>query len=538
MKSGIGSASGSAGRTESIRSKFVSCNTTFVAACLRTAGKVTEVEMSKQIPENADMRQLRTQAKELLQSIKSGRTTYEGIEADTAKLSDAQRIIAREYGFPSWPALVKEIELPKLLPKFGDLVYEAKIEELERLLRGSKLLQKHIDDPIFPFDTPALVRSANHPEALKLIPLLVKYGANPNTPSSWWAGGFSALSQATKPAAEMLVKLGARYDAYSAAKQGKVEILKQLLAADPESVNMAGGDGQRPLHVAESPEIVDILCDAGANVEQRDVDHESTPIQYQINNHAVVRALLKHGAEPDIFTAIAINDLDLLKEVLQKEPSARDSRIGAGPYKTVSNGDHIYTYLVGGGKGPVQFAAEQGATELLNELVEGAQDSERFSAAIWSGDEREALRLLADNPDLVAELNPSILVDAAEKGAVDAVKLLLRAGMDPTVTTPHAGTALHAACWRGQLKCVVVLAEVTPLEIVDSYFGATPLSWACHGSNWCRNPQGDYPAIVRHLLEVGARVDVPANKQGATMMDLAGNREDVKAILIEFGAAD
>ncbi len=486
--------------------------------------------MLKQIPENADMRQLRTQAKELLQSIKSRHATYEGVAPETAKLSDAQRLIAHEYGFPSWPALVNKVELPQLLEKFGELVYAGKAEELDSLLSKSKLLRKHIEEPIFPFDSPALVRAANHPEAQRLIPVLVKHGANPNTPTSWWAGGFTPLSQATKPAADLLVKLGAKYDTYSAAKQGEAEILKSLLAQDPDSVNMAGGDGQRPLHVAKSADIAEILCEARADLEQRDVDHESTPIQYQINNHEVVRGLLRHGAKPDIYTAIALDDLELLNQILAENPDARNSKIGEGAYKTVSNGAHIYAYEVGGGKSPLHYAAERQAARLVERLLDGAPAFEQFLAAVWGGEADRSAELLNAHPEIGQKLTPHNLVEAAEKGNIDGVRVLLAAGVDPTFLT-HSGTALHAACWHGQLATAEILADVTPLELRDRQFGATPLSWACHGANWCRDPKGDYPALVRVLLKKGARADVPANNEGATMMEIAGNREDIKAVL-------
>src|SRR5689334_19301109 len=44
-----------------------------------------------------NLEQLRKQAKDLLRELKTGRPE--------AKLADAQLVIAREHGFPSWPKL-------------------------------------------------------------------------------------------------------------------------------------------------------------------------------------------------------------------------------------------------------------------------------------------------------------------------------------------------------------------------------------------------------------------------------------------------
>jgi hypothetical protein len=64
-------------------------------------------KMSEKLPANANIRQLRIQAKELLRTLPSG-----------SKLAEAQLQTARKYGFESWPKLVAEIETPVLLEQF------------------------------------------------------------------------------------------------------------------------------------------------------------------------------------------------------------------------------------------------------------------------------------------------------------------------------------------------------------------------------------------------------------------------------------
>lgn len=82
---------------------------------------------SEQLPPNPSLRQLRNQAKELLQAHGQGEpnairrigeshprfstSTHVEIAAAPIRLADAQLVIARELGFDSWPKLKTHIDL-------------------------------------------------------------------------------------------------------------------------------------------------------------------------------------------------------------------------------------------------------------------------------------------------------------------------------------------------------------------------------------------------------------------------------------------
>ena len=63
-----------------------------------------------------------------------------------------------------------------------------------------------------------------------------------------------------------------------------------MLAADPSLVHAPGGDGQRPLHFASTTAIIDLLLEHGADINARDVDHQSTAAQYRVRDTATVPA--------------------------------------------------------------------------------------------------------------------------------------------------------------------------------------------------------------------------------------------------------
>jgi hypothetical protein len=88
--------------------------------------------MPTSLPERPDLDQLRRHAKDLHRTARAadpqaiGRFgTYLPLRPDAAfTLSAAQRVVAREYGQPSWPALVAEVQARNrgLVEQLTDLV--------------------------------------------------------------------------------------------------------------------------------------------------------------------------------------------------------------------------------------------------------------------------------------------------------------------------------------------------------------------------------------------------------------------------------
>jgi ankyrin repeat protein len=495
--------------------------------------------MSEPIPERADMRQLRTQAKEVLRSLHTGETLVDDKRLENPKLADAQRILARKYGYPSWPKMVAEIEVPALIEQFKAAVEAGDLDSVQKLLRTKAALRKRIDEPMFSFDSPAIMRAASHPQAEKLLPILVQFGANPNTRSKWWAGGFSPLDMAKGKSVDVLLELGANFDVWSAAAHGRLEILRELLDHDPNLVNARGGDGETPLHFASTPAIVNLLVERGADLEVRDVDHESTAVQYHVNHSEVLRALLQHGGMADVFTAVVLDDADLLRRLLAEDLSLIGLSVGQDPFTTKSsNGGHIYAYTLGNGKTPFHVAVERGCHKVLDELRRQATPPMRLIMAAWEEDEELVNAIIRDYPNLVNELGSlaRTITDAAQAGRVRTVQILLNAGVDPNAPGMDSGTALHLACWFGYVEVVHLLVERIALDVTDSVHGSPPLGWAIHGSVWCRNPKGDYVAVVEALLKAGADPHARANLNGISMIDMAGSRNDIKEVLRQYGS--
>jgi Ankyrin repeats (3 copies) len=274
------------------------------------------------------------------------------------RLSDAQLVIARESGFPSWPRLKRHIEKPTLadrlnlphheriedatfrravelldagdeaglrahLKQHPNLVHQRVVFEGGNYFRNPTLLEFVAENPVRHAKLPAniveiarvildagssqsarnealgLVSTGRVPREcgtqLALIDLLCDYGADPNTAVC------GAALHGELEALKALLTRGARMDLTVAAALGQVEDAERLLPT------ANGADRQLALSLAADfghAEIVRLLLDAGENPDRYNVAGHShaTPLHQAAGkgHRDVVRLLLDRGARTDI----------------------------------------------------------------------------------------------------------------------------------------------------------------------------------------------------------------------------------------------
>ncbi|MGH8601211.1 MAG: ankyrin repeat domain-containing protein, partial [Burkholderiales bacterium] len=276
--------------------------------------------MSRQLPEKPNLAYLKKQAKELLRSTQHG------------KLADAQHALAKEYGFASWAKLKTHVEALGLSPAeaLKAAVCDSDAARVRKVLKEHPELRACIDDPMpgYGFGQQALFAAVQRSD-LATIDVLLNAGANIRKRTEWWAGGFGVLDDCAPSLVEFLIQRGAVMDAHAAARLGKMEELGVLVAADRSVVHARGGDGQTPLHFASTVEVAAFLLANGAEIDARDVDHESTPAQYMLrvdqkrhyprDRQEVARYLVSHGCKTDILMAAALGDATLVRRHLDRD---------------------------------------------------------------------------------------------------------------------------------------------------------------------------------------------------------------------------
>ena len=375
-------------------------------------------------------------------------------------------------------------------------------------------LRKRINEPLFGFDSPAIVAYARDPA---MVDVLLDFGADPNRRSDWWAGGFHALYSATGAAADRLIAAGAVPDACAAAHLDRPDLLARMIADNPARVHERGGDGQTPLHFATSSAVIDLLLAAGADIDARDVDHRSTAAEWMLDQKRgagrfeLARYLVERGASADIFLAAALGLADRVGAMLQANPKLLDLRTSRGDYgEQPPSSYHIYMWTIGDSRSPLDVAAQFEQQETRRIMSEFASPLQRLLLACRRTDEAQVRLLLRDHPGIIESMGPDdhrAISDAAWNGDARAVALMSELGFDPRTPGHDSGTALHCAAWEGSAETVAVLLRRSDarslVAIRDAHYNGTPLGWCCHGSRF-GNTSHDHAGVARLLLEAGA----------------------------------
>jgi ankyrin repeat protein len=412
-----------------------------------------------------------------------------------------------------------------------DLIQADDAEGARLLLENDPDLKGRINEPMGPFDSPALTSALSR----AMIDVLLAAGADINAKSQWWAGGFGLLHKADSEIADYAIERGAVVDVHAAARLGRLDRLRELIEGDPQSVHARGGDGQTPLHFARTVEIAAFLLDHGADIDARDIDHESTPAQWMLGARPIVaRYLVQRGCATDILLASAVGDLERVRMHLDADPSCIRLRASGEFFPMVNPkaGGKIYHWTLGYRASPYQAAAKGGHADVLRLLMERSPLDARLIAACWLHDGATVASLRSQYPDVAQHLSQADrneLAQAARNNDTQAALLMLEAGLPVSARGQHRGTPLHWAAWHGNLALVeALLRSNPPLEDAENDFNATPLGWAAHGSQHGWHAEtGNYPAVVEALLEAGAKLS-----------ETASGTDPVKEVLRRYGAKE
>lgn len=299
---------------------------------------------------------------------------------------------------------------------------------------------------------------------------------------------------------------------YFAARVGNTPLVRLLLerGAKPD-------DGESSYHAAERDHrgVLAALLEHGANFSPPHSLWNNT-VLYFLSGHrepnpmaaTATRGaewLLEHGTDPDV-PSVASRETPLQRLADFGGPLAFVRALlahGADPNLTRADGRTALDLAERSGNGAI--------AALLRE--HGARGSARpvdaLLGACMRGDEGAAHAVLAAHPGLLDALEDDdrrAPVRAAEYGKAPALRAFAALGFDLEVHGHGRSTPLHQAAWHGHVDAVrELLAAGVAVDPREDTYGSTPLAWAAHGSANCRSADDDYLAIVDLLLDAGAK---------------------------------
>ena len=506
----------------------------------------------QQLPERANLEQLKKQAKSLLHAAQAKqpaalqrfqalpaltRRSFVELGAMSLALHDAQSVIAREHGFKSWNDLRKHVQ-------DRSLSFAAAVDEFVRCATGGaparalRLLERYpaiahanLYTGLVLGDSEAVeARLRTHPEAaipsggiqnwepllyvchtclhhdapertaglVAIARGLLARGANPNAEYHWnWHrelprtalwGALCAVNHF--PLAEVLLEGGAN-------------------PTDGVSMHISAGSGNL--------RTLELLHRFGVNVNG--IRGGVPPLRYILGwaantpeRSAGVRWLLEHGADPNLaWDEFGDAPLHIAAERWDVPMVELLVNYGADIHRRRADGRTAHTVAaLHGNEDIAAWLLAHGAKDELSLL-------EHFVSACARGDRPRAGEMVQAHPNLRDELRSEhhlLMHGPAERGDAAVLETMLACGFDPNVKDHDGVTALHRAAMAGRSGAVrVLLACGASVNALDGMFSATPLVWASEG--WSHGPcRGvDHVGVARLLIAAGSSLEwIPPEK--------------------------
>jgi ankyrin repeat protein len=472
------------------------------------------------------------------------------------KLADAELVVAREHGFPSWPRYKHFVEA-RIADRGTRAATLTRAVCSNQLARGSALLELEPELARFDFYTACACGEALFAcAALQREPALARRTGGAN---DWQPLVYVCFSRFLRRDVERTARL--------------VAIARALIAhgADPNGHYVEEHDGKRQAQtclygaagIANNAELTALLLDAGADVNElvltappgealpksplealyhasefKDVAClrlllEAKPalesVSYclgralDFDNEAAALLYLEHGADPNHVVSWDEQRSKLHKAVFNGRSEATILALlehGADPNLADDTGTTPYHYAVRDGAEKIatlleKFGADRAAVSERDRSV-GAQ------VTCGRGEPRDG-----------AVPDTRLLVRAARRNDLPAIERLLAVGVD--VNAPLDLPPLHAACYAGQLAAAQLIFAQGASLVQENAYGGTPLGTCIYGSVDCCDDEGGPGTLLPE--EVPAR-NYAELSEWLIEKSIWGGSEAVQEVLRRHGVPD
>jgi ankyrin repeat protein len=449
----------------------------------------SESAPTRTLPDKPSLTQLRKQAKELRKAYRAGQEAavaeVERFERspDPAKfaLADAQRVLARAYGFSSWPALKNHVEGVN----FAAFLAAAEAGDVAAVRRLAKarpdLINQHA----------ALGGSALHRAVLsrneELTRALMQLGADARTGIWPHRDATSAYALAVDHEYGEIVAVIEREEENRRARLSPHEETSPRTAVDALRQTIAKGRTAEAIALMEADPALIGACDM----------HGVTPLHLAARKHdpALVGWLLDRGALADARNVEGKTPLEVAAAAAGWAPERHDV---------------IFYFMENAHVDPARFYE---TARLL--LEKGAELTPH--AAVALGDREAVLRLYREGRLTNVTDDFGLLAIAVRVNRLDMVAMLLDLGLDPNEPVANENGASGWPLWFASMCGRDEIAEL----LLDRGADVNTVVGAC-GDALGRALDEPMKAL---LLKHGARITVeqlPGGEQG---------REMAKAIL-------
>jgi ankyrin repeat protein len=508
----------------------------------------------RDLPAHPHVEHLKRQAKTLRKAYADGDAEAAervhavlGAKAEL-KLTDAQRVIAREYGFKTWARLRTHVQSARgreeAVDAFLGAVLASDAGRAIQVLRAeSTIAQSSVHVAAVLGLEGEVRRQVGGDPSL----IAVKAGKPPGDALLWlcyspFHGESAQRDAGLEGSARALLEAGADPNTvdgqygiaalYAVTGHRNVPRIARLLldaGANPT-------DGESVFHAAEHfhEEALELLLGYGVQLNYRG-EWGNTPLYFLLRYFDIgtdeqpvnrgLRWLLDHGADPNVRCGKE-DETSLHMAVRQgQRPDIVKLLLEHGADVHARRGDGRTAWVLARRGAHAELAS---LLELAGAVPEPLAPADDLLAACARGDAETARRLATAS--VLAALDAAdfrLLPEAAAKGHADAVNAYVTAGFPIDTAEESGATALHHASIRGDAALVrELLRRGADLSIKDPQHQATPLGWAIFGADFVVTAGGDYAACVGVLLERGAAL--PPGDQLPSVQH-AGVREVLRA---------